>query len=345
VTQPPIDQSSSAGVVESDEDLPADIDAWLRSVGRRLWGEAYGSVLHSRWEQALLDPARSFLLRVGKGFRASLTEHGWQLAGGAEPCPTELRLVVELLHAGSLIVDDVEDGGEQRRGEPALHELHGVPVALNIGNWLYFAPLELLQRLQLPATRELALHRAVAGTLTRGHQGQALDLGLRVCELSRHEVADVVSTATRLKTGALMELAATLGPIAAGAPEHVRGALGSLGGRFGAALQMLNDLRGLTEPAAEDLHQGRATWPWAWLAETLDDVSFRRMQRRARNAMRDERESERLAGQLLRETEERGHAAIHAELTRALTELRAAFPRQDLSAIEAEVARLEDTHA
>jgi len=88
------------------------------------------------WDSALVDALRDFLLRPGKEFRAELVRASWVLGGGSGDPPGELPMIVELLHAGSLIVDDIEDGSVARRGQPALHLRHGLPTALNAGNWL-----------------------------------------------------------------------------------------------------------------------------------------------------------------------------------------------------------------
>ncbi len=133
------------------------------------------------WERALFGPAREFLTRPGKEIRSRLVETGWLLCGGAPGAhPPELPWLVEILHAGSLIVDDIEDGSPERRGAPALHELVGLPLALNTGNWLYFWPLVLIERLGLPESRALALYRETSRVLVGCHQGQALDLSVRV---------------------------------------------------------------------------------------------------------------------------------------------------------------------
>ena len=66
---------------------------------------------------------------------------GWLLGGGTGEPPDRLAGVLELIHAGSLIVDDVEDSAEQRRGAPALHQLIGVSLAINTGSWMYFVAL------------------------------------------------------------------------------------------------------------------------------------------------------------------------------------------------------------
>ena len=97
-------------------------------------------------ERALRGPLREFLSRPGKAFRGRLVEASWHVARGRfEPVPEILPIVVEALHAGSLIVDDIEDDATERRGGPALHRMVGTPVALNAGNWLYIWPQHLLR--------------------------------------------------------------------------------------------------------------------------------------------------------------------------------------------------------
>ena len=178
---------------------------------------------------SLLDPVREFLQHAGKGFRRRLVVAGWRIAGGTGPVPPPLTRLIEQLHAGSLIVDDIEDDAQERRGKSALHKKYGVPRALNAGNFLYFWPLVSLERVHLPPARELRIHRAYARTMVRCHAGQALDLAVRVWDLPQDDVKRAVSVATQLKTGSLSEMAMSVGALAAGGgPSRVR-ALGRAG--------------------------------------------------------------------------------------------------------------------
>lgn len=237
------------------------------------------AIARKHWDSALADPLRDFLTRPGKEFRAELVRASWTLAGaGGEP-PRELPLIVELLHAGSLIVDDIEDESVARRGQPALHLRHGVAKALNAGNWLYFWPTSLLERLALAPATELALHRAVNRALLDSHYGQALDLSLRASDLSQAELPPIVALLTRLKTASLFELSAMLGAMAAGANSERQRALLRFARDLGISLQMLDDLGGIASDrrrakGREDLLLDRPTWPWAWLARALSADHF-----------------------------------------------------------------------
>lgn len=202
-------------------------------------------------------------------------EIGYLLAGGQGHPDPALGACLELLHAGSLIVDDIQDGSEQRRGAPTLHRSHGLGTALNAGNWLYFAALEELGRSSLPAETTLRAYRLLARTLLLCHQGQGLDLAARVDVVPAERLAATAGRITALKTGELMRLAASLGALGAASTRGARDVtepIGRFGFEMGVALQMLDDRSGVTNPAradkgAEDLTLRRVTWPWAWAFE------------------------------------------------------------------------------
>jgi geranylgeranyl pyrophosphate synthase len=266
----------------------------------------------------LLAPLREFLGRPGKQLRARFVMLSWQLAGGRGAPPPGLPLALELLHAGSLIVDDVEDGTEERRGAPALHLSAGLPVALNAGNWLYFAALELLGELPIPDARlSLVLRRAHA-LLARCHEGQALDVGVRVSDVPQPEVLALVRAISERKTGGLASLCASLAAICAGASPRIESALAAFGSSFGVGLQILDDTGSIASEerrakGEEDLRNGRATWAWAALAEALDPVSYCRLL-----AHPDLDEMRRLLG-------DRGRQLARSELQQALGNLRSAI--------------------
>lgn len=243
--------------------------------------------------RALVPPLADFLSRPGKELRARFLEHAFTIAvevGPACACarlPPELPQVVEMLHAGSLIVDDVEDEALTRRGAPALHRTHGVATAINAGCWLYFWPQVVLGRLGLDADTAAAMQRRLSLTLLRCHHGQALDLAIRVTELSRAEIPAAVAMTTRLKTGSLFELAGVLGAMAAHAPVPVERALATFGREVGVVLQIVDDVSSILSPARrekahEDLVGARPTWPWAWLADELEPRAFSALQHLAR---------------------------------------------------------------
>lgn len=292
--------------------------------------------------RVLHPPVADMVARPGKEVRARLVEHAFSIARGSNPCtcaylPPELPQIVEMLHAGSLVIDDIEDEAMTRRGAPALHRTWGMPVALNAGNWMYFWPLVVLSSLPLDQSAALAMHRRVANTLIRCHQGQALDLALRIDTLAQDEIYAAVSATTRLKTGSLLELACGLGAIAAHASPDVERALATFGREVGVALQMFDDLSGIISPSRkhkglEDLNASRPTWPWAWLAEELDAPAFRSLQRASIETLRSH-----LTPRIRKKPRE--------QLDRAINELRAAIPNGSIGPLERDIRTLEHAYA
>lgn len=247
--------------------------------------DAEHSRLHPYLDDALLDVLRDFLGRPSKGVRASLVEASWRLAGrAAEEMPAELPILVELLHAGSLMVDDVQDDALTRRGRPSAHRLFGTAKTINAGGWLYFFPLVLTRRLPISEQVRLALLDRINLTVLRCHQGQALDLSTRISQVPAERIGEVVATITRMKTGALMGLSMAMGALAAGASTQQVEHLERFGEQVGTALQMYDDLSGLlceerAHKAHEDLTGGRPIWPWAWLKEVAGSDVYETLSR------------------------------------------------------------------
>jgi geranylgeranyl diphosphate synthase type I len=157
-----------------------------------------------------------------------------------------------------------------------------LPLALNAANWLYFFPTLMIRRLRLSADQELELRRAVDDAVLNAHFGQALDLSTRATELRQSEVARVVRACSQLKTGSLMELAARAGAMVAGGGAACVHALGQWGRELGVGLQMLDDLTSISSErrvhkGREDVRQARPTWPWAWLAQSSDEIGYGRL--------------------------------------------------------------------
>jgi geranylgeranyl pyrophosphate synthase len=232
----------------------------------------------------LTAPAEELVARPSKLFRARLVRIAFDLTqdalGAAAADVPEERLgsvaaALELLHAGSLIIDDIQDGSPVRRGAASVHLVYGVPRALCTGNWLYFAPLRMLRELGLDVEREAALYRLYHAAVEAAHCGQAIDLSVKVDALPRSEVAAVCRAVATQKTGAITALATACGALlAGGSPAQVE-ALHAFGESFGVALQELDDAgnaRGCVTPAKryEDLLARRPGAIWAFAAADFD---------------------------------------------------------------------------
>jgi geranylgeranyl pyrophosphate synthase len=240
----------------------------------------------------LIGPVREFVSRDSKQVRAQLVRIGFDLsrderanvesdAPGRESLLDCLACVVEALHAGSLVIDDIQDASEIRRGEPALHLQIGVPLAINAANWLYFWPADLIRQQGLPAETELQIYRLFHATMIRAHHGQALDLGHDMTQVRQDRARGISLATIELKTGELMAMCAEFGAIAGEANQERRTRLAEFGRRFGMALQMFNDIgEVVTGPAAAGAQSSfrRPSWVWAVAAKELAAAEYGRFQ-------------------------------------------------------------------
>jgi geranylgeranyl pyrophosphate synthase len=254
---------------------------------KRLVALKHGVVGEEIWHAALMGPIHDLTVRSAKQFRGQLVRLGYRLTSGAvgfsplarERCEV-LASVAELIHAGSLIVDDIQDGSMMRRGAPALHIRYGIPLALNAGNWLYFWPFELIKRAGLSKQGEVLAYERCQRMLLRAHFGQALDVGASIEKIKQDEVPGVCLAAMELKSGALMGFALVLGGLLADVAERGLSVLDEFGQDLGVALQMFDDLgnvQGKREPAKqyEDLLLHRPSWVWACAAQEYSRDDYR----------------------------------------------------------------------
>ena len=266
----------------SDEALPFD-DRLTRLLGLDARGQIENILRH-----VLIDPVRELTSNHGKKIRGTLVNLAYRLLNNdAQSSLTAARRiktgaqVLELIHAGSLIVDDIEDGSQMRRGMPALHVQYGLPLALNAGNWLYFWPFQLVADLGLSKETSLAAYEAYHRALLRAHFGQAMDLGTRVDALGQDRVAEVCRASMALKTGALTGFAMVLGGLIAGVDEKTASILDNFGRELGVALQMFDDIgnvTGVREPSKqyEDFILSRPSFAWAWAADNSSRNDYSR---------------------------------------------------------------------
>lgn len=232
--------------------------------------------------KALLNPVNDFFEKPGKNLRSQLVELGYRLSLPRDPdyipdgtlkSLQNASCIVELIHGGSLIVDDIQDSSAMRRNQPSMHVTHGVPVALNAGNWLYFWALTQLKTLNLSAVAEKELMADVLALMMKAHTGQALDLGSEVHLLPQENVHKTCIATMELKTGTLMSLALRLGAAVA-SEEKPSEELNNLGVRLGTLLQMYDDvgnLFGNSPKKYEDLILRRPSWIWAMASSLPSD--------------------------------------------------------------------------
>jgi geranylgeranyl pyrophosphate synthase len=196
--------------------------------------------------------ARGWLAAAGKRWRPYLTTCVYlALSGekghGRPPITRDLKklaVAVECFHKASLIHDDIEDGDDERYGQRTVHAQHGVPVALNAGDFLLGEGYRLIGELDRDARARVDMLRAAANghlTLSRG-QGAELCWAQRPRPLSPTEVLEI----QRQKTAPAFEVALRLGAFYGDAEPGVHDVLRQYSEALGVAYQIRDDLEDFT---------------------------------------------------------------------------------------------------
>lgn len=239
--------------------------------------------LEGPFQKHLGQPLEDLFSRPRKDIRAQLVSLGFELIAGQPPQQSEdleacqaCAKAVEALHTGSLIIDDIQDLSEWRRGGPTLHLKYGVPVALNAGNWLYFHAFQKIREGSTEAMLRLQLYEVMEQVLREAHLGQALDIGTDISTLTPPEMIEISRASLEMKSGALMALALLMGGIIARASEGELADLKDFGIKFGVSLQMFDDLGNVrtdrpTAKHLEDLSLKRPSFVWWTLAQNFPD--------------------------------------------------------------------------
>jgi geranylgeranyl pyrophosphate synthase/predicted secreted hydrolase len=265
--------------------LPLDLDS--DSAGRIVSGVDRSTYVHDLDLQdlsgSLIAPIRSIVDRGGKAWRSYIALACCDVVGGDSQPYLSWLAMPELMHVGSLIVDDVEDRSIVRRGGPAAHTLFGEPLAINAGTLCYFLPQIFLAQSNLPAAQQVRIYELYFEAARAAHAGQALDLaGFAhampdiVIRGDGEAAAARVRAVHRLKSGAPAGCLARVGAIVGGGNEAQIDALGVFVEHVGLAFQIMDDvlnLRGFAsdlKQRGEDLVEGKVTMPVAKGMSLLD---------------------------------------------------------------------------
>ena len=171
---------------------------------------------------------------------------------------------VEMIHAASLLHDDVIDEAYQRRGKSSINASEGNKIAIMMGDILYSKAFFELNTI----SPEVA--KVISNAVVQLSLGELADV-----ELSRkfHTNKDAYLKMLYQKTASLMEASAESAAILAG---KNRQAYRQYGRNLGLAFQMIDDILDITQesvtlgkPALHDFEEGKVTLPYIYLFESL----------------------------------------------------------------------------
>ena len=184
----------------------------------------------------------------------------------------KLAAVIEMIHAASLLHDDVIDDAMTRRGVPSMNATEGSKQAIMMGDILYSKGFEELTAFD----RKIAA--TVARAVTQLSIGELMDV--RLSDRFNPDV-DAYMRMIYQKTAALIEATAASAAMLAGKDEKIYALYGK---NLGIAFQIIDDILDITQsseqlgkPAMHDFEEGKTTLPYIYLYEALDEQGRKRL--------------------------------------------------------------------
>lgn len=230
------------------------------------------AALH-RAAQGLPDAVRPVAQHIfdagGKRLRPLLTVLMARLCGYEKEDIYDLAITLEMLHAATLLHDDVLDNAVTRRGKAAAHTVFGVTPTILAGDALLACANGMVANYDDPR-----LCRCFSEATNRTATGEILEIAaLRQVRTSAGEYEEIV----RGKTAWLIRASCQMGVLRAGAPGAVVEAAASYGENVGMAFQMVDDALDFApesetgKPTGGDVREGKMTPPLRLYRENLSE--------------------------------------------------------------------------
>jgi octaprenyl-diphosphate synthase len=196
----------------------------------------------------------------GKRLRPSLVLLTAGACGYQGDSAVRLGAVVEIIHAATLVHDDVIDQAEVRRGRPSINRRWGNHTSVLAGDWLYMQAFNLALKERNFYTLDLLIdltQMMVEGELMQMEWVGRLDL-------TEQEHLDLIHR----KTACLFSVCSRLGAVLAEVGSEQEQRLGDYGWNLGVAFQLIDDVLDFTateeilgKPVGNDLREGKVTLP------------------------------------------------------------------------------------
>lgn len=232
--------------------------------------------------QMMLD----YPLRAGKGLRPAICLLICETFGGDPRKAVNTAAALELLQNWALIHDDIEDGSDLRRGEPCLHQKHGIPIAINVGDGLHCKMWEMLNRNADLLGYELAFEIAsefaqLSNTIV---EGQHIELSW--VDSNRWDLTEVDYWAMCVKKTASYTCITPcrVGALIAGASKNEIDLFVDMGKNLGVAFQIQDDVLNLIgeerlygKEIGGDISEGKRTLILIHLLNTCSQIEANRV--------------------------------------------------------------------
>ena len=204
-------------------------------------------------------PARHVLAAGGKRLRPFLTCQTGRALGAPEDKLHTLGAAIEMLHAATLLHDDILDNSELRRGKPAAHTLFGQAQAILSGDALLAKSMFIVSRLG-----DTRLTNCISEAVMRTAEGQIRESAqIRNSTVSYNDYLETI----RDKTAWMLRASCELGALCSEAGPEMVEAAANYGMELGIAFQMVDDALDFSpssltgKPRGGDIREGKITPP------------------------------------------------------------------------------------
>ena len=211
---------------------------------------------------SLVDEMTSYHLRTGgKRLRALLTLGASKICGYSKGSrDVNLAACVELIHAATLMHDDVIDNSEIRRGKKTLNNIWGNQSSILVGDYLLSRCFEMMVE-----DGNLEILKLLSSTSAEISQGEVLQLQHKgEIDMLEETYLKIISS----KTASLFAAATKVGPILANKENKVKEALEFYGKNLGLTFQIADDtldynseLKFFGKKIGNDFYEGKVTLP------------------------------------------------------------------------------------
>jgi len=220
--------------------------------------------------KAIAEPIWEFLDRGGKRWRPALFLLVCEALGRDPNKFIDFAIIPEVIHNGTLLVDDIEDVSDLRRGKPCTYRIYGLDIAINAGNAMYYLPLLPLieNRDRIGVANLSRVYEVYVQEMINVSIGQAMDIAWHRGLANADEIGEKdYLQMCAYKTGTLARMAAKLAAVLADANEALVDKLGRFAESIGVAFQMQDDVLDLTSAEftekkggrGEDITEGKRT--------------------------------------------------------------------------------------
>jgi farnesyl diphosphate synthase len=246
----------------------AAADLWLR--------QGLGEIERAldRWVPAdapggLGEAMRYGVLDGGKRLRAMLVLAACEAVGGDRAAALRAASAVELIHAYSLIHDDMPcmDNDVLRRGKPTVHVRFGQAQAMLAGDAMQALAFEVLTPDLCEVSAEIQARLCAILSRAAGHAGMAGGQAIDLASVGQPLPEETLRDMHRRKTGALLSASVMMGAACGTTTAGARQALSVYGDALGLAFQVVDDILDVTQAsevlgktAGKDQDQNKPTY-------------------------------------------------------------------------------------